>query len=301
MSSSLLVSQGHQPYVKYLVRFGEIHLKSRYVRKQFQDKIVANIQDHFAFRRVECLTSSERGRIYVETDNAEAAHSILRKVFGVVSFSQVEEHRADIEEISTAIVKYSNSLIKEKSSFAIRSRRSGTHTFTSRDVAVAAGKAIQEAHPSLKVDLKNPDLELFIEVRQNKAFLFHEIVKGPGGLPLGAQGKVLTLVDNERGMVAAWMMMKRGCYTPIATFDGEEYVEPLRNWDLNLKVQRILKLDELKEIARLNRVEALAVGWNLDELEEKKGQIPEELTVFHPVVGLSSKDLEDMVKRICEV
>ena len=284
----------------FLVRFGEIHLKSRYVRKQFQDKLVANVQDHFAARGVECLTTSDRGRVYLETDDVEAGRSILRRVFGVVSFSPAVECAADMEKISRKLVEYSRPLIKEGASFAIRSRRSGSHRFTSRDVAVATGKAIQAAYPSLKVDLSKPDIELFVEVRNNRAFLFHEVVDGPGGLPLGTQGRVLVLVDDERGMVVAWMMMKRGCYTPVAAFDGEQYIEPLRKWDLHLKVQRIGKLDELREIARLNRARAVAVGWNLGELETRKGEIPQELTLFHPAVGLTTKEIEDIAERIGE-
>lgn len=282
----------------FLVRFGEIHLKSRYVRKQFQDKLVANIQDHFAARGVECLTTSDRGRVWVETDDAQAGRSILTRVFGVVSFSPVVECNANIEEISGRLVEYSRPLVKEGASFAIRSRRAGSHKFTSRDVAVAAGKAMQAAYPTLKVDLSHPGMELFVEVRQNKAFIFHENVDGPGGLPLGTQGKVLTLVDGERGMVVAWMMMKRGCYTPIAAFDGEEQTEPLRKWDLHLKVQRISKLVELRDIARLSRAKAVAVGWSLDEVEKRRGEIPEGLTLFHPAVGMGPGEIAGLAARI---
>jgi thiamine biosynthesis protein ThiI len=284
--------------VLFLVRFGEIHLKSRYVRKQFQDRLVANIQDHFAARGVECLTSSDRGRVYVETDDEGAGRSILGRVFGVVSSSPVVECPAEIETISRRLVDYSRHLVKEGASFAIRSRRVGSHEFTSHDVAVAAGKAMQEAHPSLRVDLTEPDVELFIEVRNNRAFLFNEVVEGPGGLPLGTQGRVLALVDGERGTVVAWMMMKRGCYTPVAAFDGEEHVEPLRKWDLHLKVQRISKLDELRDIARLNRAKAVAVGWSLEEVERRRGEIPEDVTLFHPAVGLTSEEVASMAARI---
>ena len=282
----------------FLVRFGEIHLKSKYVRKQFQDKLVANIQDHFASRGVECLTSSDRGRVYVETDDEAAGWSILRRVFGVVSFSAVVECHADMEAISKTLVDYSRNLVKEGASFAIRSRRSGSHAFTSRDVAVAAGKAMQDAYRSLEVDLAKPDIELFIEVRNNRAFIFHEVVEGPGGLPMGSQGRMLALVDGERGMVAAWMMMKRGSKVTVIATDGSEWVEPLREWDLHLKVQRIARMDELREISKLNRAEVLAVGWALEELEARKGEVPEGLTLFHPAVGLTDEGLAEIAGRI---
>ncbi len=287
--------------VLFLVRFGEIHLKSRYVRKQFQNRLVANIQDHFAAKGVECLTSFDRGRIYIETDDEAAAKLILKRVFGIVSFSPAIECLSSIETISKLVVDYAAPLVDGKQNFAIKSRRVGTHPFTSRDVAVAAGKVVQKAFPTLEVDLTNPDVRIHVEVRQNRAFIFHEVIEGPGGMPLGSQGRVLALVDNDYGVVAAWMMMKRGCKVLAVTYDSEEQIAPLRNWDLHLKVQRIRELEELGEIAKLNRANGVAVGWSLEEVEERKGRIPEQLTIFHPAVGLSERDVEDMVRRICDV
>jgi len=284
--------------VLFLVRFGEIHLKSRYVRKQFQDKLVENIQDHFAARGVECLTSADRGRVYVETVDEADGRSILARVFGIVSFSPVKECAAEIGEISKVLVEYSSLLVKGKSSFAIRSRRSGSHKFTSHDVAVAAGRAMQEAYPNLRVHLDNPDIDLFIEVRNNRAFLFHEVLDGPGGLPLGSQGRMLALVDSEKGMIAAWMMMKRGCKMTAVTFDGENFIEPLRKWDLNLKAQKISRLGDLSDIGRLNRADSVAVGWSMEEVERRKAEVPEGLTLFHPAVGLSDQEAAVIASRI---
>ncbi len=287
-------------YVLFLVRFGEIHLKSRYVRKRFQNKLVANIQDHFAARGVECLTSSDRGRIYIETNDEAVARLILKRVFGIVSFSPAIECIADIDVISKRVVEYARRLANGRGSFSIKSRRVGTHPFTSRDVAIAAGKAVQNAFPALEVNLSKPDVRIHVEVRQNRAFVFHEVIEGPGGLPLGSQGRVLALVDNECGVVAAWMMMKRGCKVLAVTYDSEEQVDSLRNWDLHLKIQRIRGLEELSEIAKLNRANGVAVGWSLEEVEEKKGQMPEELTIFHPIIGLNEQDIEDMMRQISD-
>src|SRR5207244_1030342 len=78
--------------------------------------------------------------------------------------------------------------------------------------------------------------EIHIEVRQNRAFVFREIWPGPGGLPLGSQGRGLAVVKNRDGMVAAWMGMKRGCRIAVATAPGEPLVEPLRRWAVRLNV-----------------------------------------------------------------
>src|SRR2546421_13115593 len=70
-----------------LVRFGELALKSPYVRRHLRDRLVANIQDLFEAEGVECLTPADHGRVYVDVDDVPAASSALRRVFGIVSFS----------------------------------------------------------------------------------------------------------------------------------------------------------------------------------------------------------------------
>src|SRR3970282_2978766 len=82
--------------VVLLVRFGEISLKSRYVRRQLRDRLVANIQDMFAADRVECITEADEARVYVHTADPEAARRILGRVFGVVSMSPAIEVPADV-------------------------------------------------------------------------------------------------------------------------------------------------------------------------------------------------------------
>src|SRR3990170_4699020 len=74
-----------------LVRFGELGLKSPYVRKQLLDRLVGNIQDLFAAEGIECLTRSDRGRVYVDANDLAAATGALRRVFGIVSFSPARE------------------------------------------------------------------------------------------------------------------------------------------------------------------------------------------------------------------
>src|SRR3989304_9129129 len=70
-----------------LVRFGELGLKSPYVRKQLLDRLVGNIQDLFAAEGIECLTRSDRGRVYVDANDLAAATGALHRGFGIVSFS----------------------------------------------------------------------------------------------------------------------------------------------------------------------------------------------------------------------
>src|SRR2546428_6194591 len=88
-----------------LVRFGEIALKSRFVRRQLRDRLVANIQDLFAAEGIECLTRADHGRIYVDVDDVPAASGALKRVFGIVSFSTAQETSSDPKDIAEIAIR----------------------------------------------------------------------------------------------------------------------------------------------------------------------------------------------------
>ena len=174
-----------------LVRFGEIALKSRFVRRQLRDRLVANIQDLFAAEGVECITDSDEARVYVYADDVARARSILTRVFGVVSISPAVETHADLASLRHVVLSEAKWSLAAGKTFALRTRRVGTHPFTSQDLARELGDVVRLAHPGVRVNLSHPDIEIHIEVRRNRAFVFQEIWPGPGGLPLGSQGRGL--------------------------------------------------------------------------------------------------------------
>src|SRR3989454_3474221 len=193
-----------------LVRFGELALKSPYVRRQLRDRLVGNIQDLFAAEGIECLTRVRQGRCLVDVEPAPAASLGLRRVFGIVSFSPARETSSDPKDIAAIAVESAKRGLPDGGSFAIRARRSGTHPYTSQDLAKLLGRLIQDALPKATVNLDAPQLEVHVEVRENRAFVFTEVIEGPGGLPMGSQGRGLALVDSEAGVGAAWLPMERG-------------------------------------------------------------------------------------------
>lgn len=282
-----------------LVRFAEIALKSRFVRRQLRDRLVGNIQDVFAAEGVECVTEADEARIYVHTDDVARARDILTRVFGVVSVSPARETTANLEAVRDLVLQEAANLLAPGRSFALRTRRAGSHPFTSMDLARDCGRAILDAHPACRVDLDNPDVEMHVEVRQNRAFVFHERWSGPGGLPLGSQGRALAFVDSEAGMVAAWMGMKRGCRVTVAApgDGGHPDVLPLRRWDVRLKALDAASLDRLEDRVRLARADALFLGTRWADFD--RGRRPSvSVPIFEPVIGLSEIDIADLGKRI---
>jgi tRNA uracil 4-sulfurtransferase len=280
-----------------LVRFGELALKSRFVRRQLRDRLVANIQDLFAADGVECITEADEARVYVHVDDIQKARSILGRVFGVVSVSPAAEVHADLDSLRKAILSEASVALSPGQSFALRPRRVGTHPFTSQDLARELGEEIRRAHPDVRVNLTHPDVEIRVEVRHNRGFVFRDIWPGPGGLPLGSQGRGLAVVRDEAGMVAAWMGMKRGCRIAVAASNGEGLVEALRRWDVRLKVLDLPPDGNLKELVRIARAEAVFLGTRWEGFDPKDRMVLD-VPTFEPVIGLPEAEIGRIAARI---
>ena len=187
-----------------MVRYSEIFLKTDPVRHAWENRLIANILDVMPGARAQ----KERGRIWLYGDVNPA---LLKNIFGIVSFSRAE--RTGTGGISAVLPDYCmRHGFGAAETFAIRVRRVGTHPFTSGDKAIEYGNLIRETFPHLKVDLVNPEKELFIEIRENDAYLYDSVTRAAGGLPLGVEGTLVALLSGGiDSPVAAWMMMKRGC------------------------------------------------------------------------------------------
>ncbi len=286
----------------FLVRYGELGLKSPKVKKRFQKILKKNIEDAFLKEDTQCITSMDWGRIYVHTDNDNMAERILEKIFGVTSFSKVIETSSDMEDICRTSADYSKDIITKNSTFAVRTKRTGKHEYTSQDVAKETGSAILSANKRkrLKVNLENPDYKIYIEVRHNRAFIFSKKIPGPGGFPVGSQGKVLTLISDKKSVYAAWLMMKRGCTTKLLCLDDDalKFAKWLEPW---YPISKPTTFEEenynfasVLGIAKKFQAEALVLGYTFEEFE-KKGKIMADIPIFYPLIGMSKKELNKKI------
>ncbi len=206
-----------------LVRYGEITLKDSWTRQNWERILAANIAFNLRKADLDYRITKSRGRIFIHTSDP-AAGQIAARTFGVVSTSPAEAVSPNIEEISRVAVDLA--LKARPSSFAIRPRRSGI-SITSEEIGRAVGAAVQES-TGASVDLKRPELEIFVEARQDRAYIFTEVLKGVGGLPLGSQGRMVALISGGiDSPVAAWMMMKRGSPVSLLHFDSRPYADAL--------------------------------------------------------------------------
>lgn len=185
---------------------GEVATKARGTRAHFQRRLADNLRDALEAHGLEGTVREEWSRMYVEGE--EGVLEVARRVFGFSSLSRIEGScEADLDAIVVTGRRLYADRVRGRT-FAVRTRRSGEHPFHSVDVNRELGTAL---NPGATVDLDEPEVEVRVEVRDDRARLFSGRTEGPGGLPLGVQGRGVALISGGYdSAVAAWMCLRRG-------------------------------------------------------------------------------------------
>ncbi|MCX6648488.1 MAG: tRNA 4-thiouridine(8) synthase ThiI [Candidatus Bathyarchaeota archaeon] len=210
-----------------LAAYNEIALKSKYVRSTLERRLAAQIEH--VLRRAgygEAKARRQFGRIILDGAPPEAA-AIVANVFGVVHAIPAEETTSGIDEVVALAVKVAGDTLKDGSTFAVRPKVVGEHPYGSRDLAIKAGSAINEAYKNrgVKVNLTTPDVTVSIEVRDNNTYVYSRLLDGVGGLPYGSQGRAVSLFSGGiDSPVATWLIMKRGVEVLPLFMDQTPYV-----------------------------------------------------------------------------
>lgn len=283
-----------------LLRYGELTLKSPPVRREFERTLRHNVLEHFAAASLACRLRNDQGHLYVEVDDAAAAQRVLGRVFGITSMSEVVESSSDRAEMTATALRMVDPLLGPGSTFAVRARRTGQHSFTSQQLAADLGGDILErfAERKISVDLEHPDVELAIEVRDNRAYLSTGRSAGPGGLPLGVAGRVAALVDGPRAGVGAYLLMKRGCrcaLLPVGA-DGPAVGAVLQRFDPHGVLappapDLELGQAQLAVLAEASHAEAVVLPLDVDRYPAARERWGDRV-VFSPTVGLSDEEVE---------
>jgi len=196
-----------------LVRYGEIALKGKN-RNYFYGKLRRNLRKALKANGIEGEVWQEGQRIYLETPQRAEALEVAQRVFGIVSLSPVELVPRELDLILPQAVTVARQAgLGPGRTFRVQARRADkSFPFISPEIERRAGEAIIEA-TGAKPDLsRDAEVEIGIEIRPERALIYGETLPGPGGLPLGSQGRVVVLLSSGiDSPVAAWLMMKRGC------------------------------------------------------------------------------------------
>ena len=270
-----------------LIRYAEIGLKSAPVRRRFENQLNDNILTMLMEDGVEALVTKRGARYYVEATDTEAAVRSVRKVFGVASISVAEVCSSKMEDMCAVAAEYSKGRLSEGQSFAVKARREGSQGYSSMDVGREVGSAIFLAneHLGVEVDLTTPDVVFYVEVRDNQAYIFQDYIRCHAGLPVGSQGKVVAHVEDDRGLVSAWLMMKRGCRVMLR---GEDYLPLLRQYD---PIMRAVDQDGGRNV----------FGYVLGTRLEDVGKIDVssyDLPVYFPTIGMTDDEVATLAETI---
>ncbi len=248
---------------------GEIGIKAAWTRKTYERRLVNNLKSALIQHKIPYDKIVRKyGRLYLKTPSPTEASVKLSKVFGVSSLSPAVETTSKLDDIISTSLSLAFSRLRKGNSFAVKCRRIGSHSYTSVNVCEEVGRRIltELSELNLKVDLKNPEVKLGIEIRDESAFLYTETIQGAGGLPLGTQPKVVCLLSGGiDSPVACWLAMKRGCPIIPIYFDCAPFTD-------ESTTNRALKNAEVLfdwAIGFSNRVYIVSHGKNLAEFKEK--------------------------------
>jgi tRNA uracil 4-sulfurtransferase len=290
-----------------LVRYGELALKSPPVRREFERTLQLNILGQFLASGRTCRLRADHGHLYVESNDAIEAVRLVRRVFGVTSVSPVEEIPTELDGIRSRVLQWADPLLPPHSSFAVRARRTGSHSFTSQDLARDLGGRLMAQWPDrqLSVDLEDPSVELCVEVRGPRTYLYSRRIRGPGGFPLGVAGRVVALVDGPRGAVGAYLMMKRGCRVAfVAAGEGAELVErTLSHFDPKARVIVAGSAEgptTVRALAGETHAEGVVLPLQVDDFPAARQEWGDTV-LFSPTIAFTDAEVDTQWQEIAEL
>ena len=216
-------------YRSFLIKYAEIGVKGRN-RGIFEDALVRQIRHALKRCEGEFAVRRTRGRVYVEVlsesyDYEETVEG-LKNVFGIAQICPMIEMKDEgFESLCCAVVAYMGEAYPDRNlTFKVNTRRARKdYPMESMEVNSEVGGALLDAYPEMKVDVHEPEVMLNIEIRE-KIYVYSIEIPGPGGMPVGTNGKgMLLLSGGIDSPVAGWMIAKRGVKIDAVYFHAPPY------------------------------------------------------------------------------
>ncbi|MDO5491489.1 MAG: tRNA uracil 4-sulfurtransferase ThiI [Bacillota bacterium] len=212
----------------FIVRCGEVALKG--MNKPYFERMLAERIRKLLKRFDGIGVYRHEGLIFVRADKSLNKQDIIRqigKAFGVASISPAVECESNMDAIGRAAVKYMLEALDERGvrTFKVEAKRADKNfPVRSPEIARKIGAAVLKGCRVLKVDVHHPDCRLFVDVRHDKTYIYQDKIPGFGGLPLGTNGKGMSLLSGGiDSPVATWMMAKRGMLIEAVHFHSYPY------------------------------------------------------------------------------
>ncbi|HIX15643.1 MAG TPA: tRNA 4-thiouridine(8) synthase ThiI [Candidatus Hungatella pullicola] len=215
-------------YKSFLIKYAEIGVKGKN-RYLFEDALVTHIRH--ALKRVEgeFTVTKESGRIYATAEGEydfDETVDALQKIFGIAAICpmvQVDDN--GYEDLKEQVAKYVDEVYEDKHfTFKVFARRGNKkYPVTSEQINRDLGEVILTRFPDTKVDVHNPQVLLHVEVR-SRINIYSRVIPGPGGMPVGTNGKAMLLLSGGiDSPVAGYMIAKRGVKIEAVYFHAPPY------------------------------------------------------------------------------
>lgn len=212
----------------FLIKYGEIGLKGKN-RYLFEDALVRQVRHALKDVDGSFKVHKSQARIYVECEgdyDSDEVVEALQTVFGIVGICPVvRKEDLGFEQLKKDVVEYMSELYEDKNiTFKVEARRSRkSYPLNSMEINCQVGEAVLDAFPEIKVDVHKPDVLLNIEVR-NEIYIYSKVIPGPGGMPVGTNGKAMLLLSGGiDSPVAGYMISKRGVGIEATYFHAPPY------------------------------------------------------------------------------
>ena len=214
-----------------LCKLGEVVLKGLN-RRSFEMKLISNIQ-----RRInhcgKFKNYSKQSTIYVEpvTDecNMDEAYVACKKVFGIIAIARAVPCEKDKDAIFETAKTYLGDALRNARSFKVESRRADkTFPMSSIQLSQYVGGRLHDAFRHVEVDVHHPELTVYLEVREDAAYVHAPTESAAGGLPLGMGGQAVSLLSGGiDSPVSSYMMARRGVQLEMIHFASPPYTSEL--------------------------------------------------------------------------
>lgn len=212
----------------FLIKYAEIGIKGKN-RYMFEDALIRQME--YVLKDVEGTfrVTKEQGRIYVQTEGAfdyDETVDALKRVFGIALICPVViKEDQSYEQLAQDVVEYVEHVYPDKNkTFKMHVRRAKkTYPGTSMELNAKLGEKILETYPQMKVDVHQPEIMITVEIRE-KIYIYSESIPGPGGMPIGTNGKAMLLLSGGiDSPVAGYMIAKRGVKIDAVYFHAPPY------------------------------------------------------------------------------
>ena len=213
---------------RILIRYGELSTKGRN-KKMFTQKLASNIKKALVdFPQVKVIPDYDFMYLDLHEAPEEEVIEKVKPIFGIQSISPVYIVEKDMEVAKKVVLDLLSQEDLEGKTFKIITRRSD-HTFEmdTNQINLFLGDAVLEAFPDIKVQLKQPDITVRIDVRREHLMVSLKTIQGAGGLPVGTSGRVMLMLSGGiDSPVAGYLAMKRGMEIQCVHFASPPYTSP---------------------------------------------------------------------------